>query len=592
MAKPQKDTFDAKDQALFEKLKVIRSRKDLKLPPNPILKERITGLDGVEVPFTLRYYQIQGILHMLALRRMILGDGTGLGKTIQTIGAFSYIWDKNPKMKALVVAPKSAIRQWGDEIARFTNGVKVFIGTAPKDSKDGSAVDARERVYEEWSAYDGPCVLIMNYALLIRDWNHGGFRPLLPNGRPDHKKPVVPGLLDRIMQRHGKDLTVVYDEATAFKSMKTKTWEVVAFLSSYANRVFGLTATLLKNNLFEGYNIYKAICPRLFTTKTAFYNDYCFVEFQQTKTARIPIIKGYKNLDKFRETISPVYLGRPKHEVSSELPSLTTREISFELSKAEILKYNDALQGILELGDGEIKEFSETKALTSLIYCQQIVNSLALLKFKEGDEIAEWDMPEGHKVGTLSSKEQALVDLLNDELDGEKVIVFTRFASHLPRLQEILKKQGLKSVCISGNEKTDELRRASQKVFQDLTSDTRVIFITAAGSEAINLQAAAAIIFFDMPWSWGDYVQILGRMIRIGSPHQSVLAFHLMAELAGVGKDRKSIDHHVHGLLRKKKNLVDKVLGEAAVGALKFEKDAGSIRDLVKDIQGQAKDVA
>lgn len=592
MAKPKPEAFDEKDKALFERLKVIRTRKDLKLPPNPILRETITGLDGVEVPFTLRYYQIQGILHMLALRRMVLGDGTGLGKTVQTIGAFSYIWDKNPKMKALVVAPKSAIRQWGDEIERFTNGVKVFIGTAPKDAKDSSAVEARKRVYEEWSAYEGPCVLILNYALLLRDWNHGGFRPLLPNGKPDHKKPVVPGLLDCIMQLHGKNLTVVFDEATAFKSMKTKTWEVVAYLSSYANRVFALTATLLKNNLMEGYCIYKAICPRVFSSKNQFYNDYCFVEFQQTAKARIPIIKGYKNLEKFRETIAPVYLGRPKHEVSDELPSLTTREIAFELNRGEILKYNDALQGILELGDGEIKEFSETKALTSLIYCQQIVNSLALLKFKEGDEVTEWDMPEGHKVGALSSKEQALVDLLNDELDGEKVIVFTRFASHLARLQTILKKEGLKSVCISGNEKTDELRRASQKVFQDLNSDTRVIFITAAGSEAINLQAAAAIVFFDMPWSWGDYVQILGRMIRIGSPHQTVLAFHLMAELAGVGKDRKSIDHHVHGLLRKKKNIIDRVLGEAAVGALKFEKDSGSIRDLIKALQGQGKDAA
>jgi SNF2 family DNA or RNA helicase len=598
MAKPKatKDTFDPKDKALMERLEVIRSRKDLKLPPNKILREKIVGLDGVEIPFTFRYYQIQGILHLLGLRRMVLGDGTGLGKTVQTIGAFSYIWDKNPNMKALVVAPKSAIRQWADEIGRFTNGVKVFIGTAAKETKDLSAVDARKAIYEAWSAHEGPCVLILNYALLIRDWNHGGFQPLLPNGKPDHKKPVLPGLLDAMVQKHGKEMTAVLDEATAFKSMKTKTWEVVAYLSTHVNRVYALTATLLKNNLMEGYSIYKAICPRVFGTKTAFYDDYCFIEYQQTRTARIPIIKSYKNLDKFRETIRPVYLGRPKHEVSTELPALTTREISFELNKAEVLKYRDALQGILELGDGEIKEFSETKALTSLIYCQQIVNSLSLLKFKEGDQVTEWDMPEGHKVGSLSSKEQALIDLLQDELDGEKVIVFTRFESHLERLQKVLKTAGIKSVRISGKE-NDEKRRDAQKAFQDLQSDTQVIFITAAGSEAINLQAASGIVFYDMPWSWGDYVQILGRMIRIGSPHQFVLAYHLLAELPGVGKDRKSIDHHVLSLLRRKKNLVDKVLGEAAQGALKFEKNTttdedvlstkGGIRELVKAMQGK-----
>ena len=80
----------------------------------------------------------------------------------------------------------------------------------------------------------------------------------------------------------------------------------------------------------------------------------------------------------------------------------------------------------------------------------------------------------------------------------------------------------------------------------------------------------------------------LGRMIRIGSPHPAVVAYHLMAERPN--EDRKTIDHHVLKLLRKKKGLIDKVLGESAVGALKFEKEEkGGVMNLLRAMQGRSK---
>jgi SNF2 family DNA or RNA helicase len=366
-------------------------------------------------------------------------------------------------------------------------------------------------------------------------------------------------------------------------------------LSARSHRTYGLTATLLKNRLFEGYCIFGVIRPGIFTTQKAFHEDYCFVELKKIGKARVPIIKGYKNLDKFRERIDPYFLGRKKHMVASELPTLTTREIVCELSAAEDTKYEEALNGILELGDGEVKVYEENKALVSLIYCQQVVNSLSMLKFKAGDHVGEDTMdfdfdPKSHKIGELGAKEQALVDLLTGELEDEKIVVYTRFESLVGRLQAILKKEGIKSTRITGKE-TDTVRRANQKVFQDLDSDTKVIFITDAGSEAINLQSAIGMIFFDAPWSWGAYIQILGRMIRIGSPHKGVLAFHLITERPKADDDRKTIDHHVLTLLRRKKGLIDKVLGEGAVGALTFDKSGTDLQDLIRVMQGRSNGV-
>jgi len=522
-----------------------------------------------------------------------VGNGFVNHNTIEAITALCYLWEKKPKNKVIVIAPKSAIRQWASEIKRFTKGVKPIIVTG------GKGVDTRKAAYTAFEkAPTGPndpkVVLIMNYAVLVRDWNEGGFQPTKPNGKPDPKKPVLPGLLDALTRKVGGDLTVIFDEATAFKNMRTKTWEIARYLSDRADRCYALTATLLKNNLLEGYCIYKAVKPDVFSTKTKFHDVFCYVEMKRVAgNRRIPVILGYKNLDQFRETIDPYYLGRKKHAVSDELPTLISRDIVCELSQAENVKYAEALEGILELGDGEIRDYEENKGLVSLNYCQQIVNSLSTLRFDEGQTVNAkswgWDENEWieHKVGKLGSKEQAFFDLITDELEDEKVIVFTRYETLVGRLQAILRGAKIKSTRITGKEK-DETRRENQEEFQDLKSDTRVIFITTAGSEAINLQAAGAMIYYDLPWSWGDYVQILGRMIRIGSPHKGVRAYHILAELPMDKKaDRKSIDHHVLKLLRGKKNLIDKVLGEAAVGALKFEKKGSSMKQLVRALQGK-----
>jgi SNF2 family DNA or RNA helicase len=108
--------------------------------------------------------------------------------------------------------------------------------------------------------------------------------------------------------------------------------------------------------------------------------------------------------------------------------------------------------------------------------------------------------------------------------------------------------------------------------FQDPNSDVRVCWITTAAAEGINLQAAKAIIFYDSPWSAGDYLQILGRMIRIGSVHDRCYAIHLVAS--------GSIDVRVMGVLRKKMKLIEAVMGKR----LKGEDGMGGVISSENDI--------
>ncbi len=504
--------------ATIEKLRKIRTKEDLKAPPSKILK---TTLDN-GIPLTLRQYQIQGILHLLAMPRFVLGDDTGLGKTLQTISSLSYLWDKKPEIPAVILTTKSAVGQWESEFGKFTNGVKIFkcLGTPKK----------REKIHEEFQSYsEGPKALVMGYRTAVRDFQ-------------------------RLQSMNGH--VMIFDEATAFKNDSSQVHQVCKHLAGSAERVWSLSATIIKNRLMEAWAIYKVTVPHLFTTKTHFMREYCITRDQTLPGGRrrIKIVVGHRkrDIEAFREVIDPYFIGRPKHEVAQELPPLTTKTIPCSLSKAQKAKYDEALQGLLEVIDpetGEVIEREVTK-LTAVTICQQIVNHPSLVDC-DGD----------------SGKLDTLIDLLENDLDGEKVIIFSRFRAMVDILEAELEARKIKTCRITGAENGDQ-RVASQKAFQDPENETRVCLITMAAAEGVNLQLAKAVVFYDTPWSAGDYLQIIGRMIRIGSIHDRVFSYHICAP--------KTIDDRVMKTLGVKMNLIESVLGKR----LKSETDEDTIVEM------------
>lgn len=495
---------------LKRKLHAVREKEDLVLPHPPNLAKTIPKRDGSEVPLQLRNYQNQMVVHMLAMNRFIVGDDTGLGKTVETIASLCHLWRRNPDLKAVVLTKKSSITQWESELGKFTLGVKVLVGI-------GSPAK-RAKTHQEWVDATGPTVLIQGYQSACNDF-------------------------ERI--QHWEGYVLICDEATVFKTPSTRVHKICRHLGSKADRCWGLTATLIKNNLMEGYGVYRVVVPDLFRmTPNAFMHQYCIVRMQRVANNRqIPVVVGYRksDIETFRDEIDLYYLGRPKHAVAKELPVLTTRDVKIGLTKFQSQKYEEALEGLLEHGDGEERE---TTQLTSLIYCQEIVNHPALIGFEDGYK---------------SEKLDALVSLVTEggDLHEQKVIVFTRFKTMVDVAIAVLEKEKVKCVRVTGSE-GDSQRKKAMESFQDPSNDTRVIFITMAGGDAINLQAAKALVFFDTPWSAGDYLQILGRMIRIGSEHDSVYAVHLVC--------RDTIDEHVQNVIKKKMRLIEQVLGERVKG--------------------------
>ena len=509
-------------------LKKVREREDLKVRKNPYLKESFIGSDGKPRQISPRYYQVQMILHLMAMTNFVVGDDTGLGKTFETISSLSFLFDRQPDTKVIILAKKSAVPQWASEFEKFTQGVNVILckGTAKK----------RAKAWEEWHASSGePTVIVLGYRSAVSDFKN--------------------------YIQDAKDYVLVCDEVQVVKNPKTQVHQVCQYMGTQASRIWGLSATIIKNNLMEGYGIFRVVVPDLFKmSSNTFMMRYCIVKMQKIKNNRqIPQIVGYHpwQIEEFRDLIDPFFLGRPKHEVADELPVLITKEVECDLTTFQWMKYQEALTGLLETGLGEEKEVTP---LTAVTYCQEIVNHPALIDF------------EGEKSGKLSM----LADLLTEggDLHGEKVIVFTRFERMVTEAIQFLDKKGVKSVRVTGKE-TEDARDLAKRQFQDPNSDVKVVWITMAGGDSINLQAAKALVFFDTPWSAGDYIQILGRMIRIGSIHDRVYAIHLVC--------KGTVDQRVIQVMNKKMKLVEAIIGKRVLG----ESDQGNEGEVIK-VDGKA----
>lgn len=136
----------------------------------------------------------------------------------------------------------------------------------------------------------------------------------------------------------------------------------------------------------------------------------------------------------------------------------------------------------------------------------------------------------------------ALLRRLLEEVPSEKVIVFSAFADTVRYLDEHLPEtvDGRDRVTVIGTETSPDERTQLLARFCPETV-VRPGYVPADGevdlmlgndvlSEGQNLQQAAAVISYDMPWNPQRVVQRYGRVVRLKSPHQEVSLITMLPE--------------------------------------------------------------
>ena len=569
------------DPALLETLYLVRKWdvENVSIPFKwpALLRTKIFDIDKkveTDEPVILHPYQLQQIHHMSRMPKFINGDGVGLGKTIDTIAAACWLKQKNPHLKIVIICTKSTKLQWVDEFHRFSY-LKVKQISDPPYRKGVKPVDTRYAKMIEFFEGDAD-VLVVRYTSMT------GTRKRL-TGKFDEDGLPVEGGKERISEdikkfsvifkEHKDRIVLVLDESQKFKGLGTQIRTLVFNLSKYAQKVWTLTATVIKNDLREFYSICTAIRLNPFGSMWDFDQIFClwYEQFIGAGRPKKKVLRGYQNVKEFKEGIRPFFLGRSQSQVKAKLPRLSTTYHPIDLDEKQTrLLLEDIPSGKFQLPPALIKvdgfwhekERDPDNLMTLLSVQQLVANHWALL-----DKTDE----KTYHTKILSPKEECLLDMLDGDMQGEKVIVFTKFKTWIDRLEWITANghfTNRKFLRITGDE-SEKKRNENKKLFQNPNSGYDVIFINSAGIEGINLQQAAHMIALDLPWSWGDLIQLVGRMVRMASPH-SACTLHVIVA-------RGTVDEYTIETLKGKKGLFEIILGAShSAGIL----DDGSFVDL------------
>lgn len=163
--------------------------------------------------------------------------------------------------------------------------------------------------------------------------------------------------------------------------------------------------------------------------------------------------------------------------------------------------------------------------------------------------------------GVDSKRDQFLDALEALRADGRPALVFTQYVDTLRYLRDFLvSRYAERLACYTGEGgalwQDGQWRSASKAEITRLLHGGAldVLLCTDAASEGLNLQAAGALINYDLPWNPAIVEQRIGRIDRIGQPFPEVVIVNMF--LHG------SIDERVYQVLRQRCGLFERFVGE------------------------------
>lgn len=467
--------------------KIQRQRKNSKVKYLPTPND-----EGLLEGVTLYDYQKDIFAKMLTAQRAVCSMSMGLGKTLTTIACYAFVVKHKPGATMLVIAPKSLRYQWGNEIKR-TCGKEVLQIEKPKD-------------LENFTDFD---VVVVTYQFLTR-----------------HIKKLAKPKWDMI----------VIDEIQFVRNKQTKSWKALNQLKS--DFIFGLSGTVIENNLDDLYSVMEIINPGALGPLWKFNHLFQNLKIQsRTKL----IYSGVKNLDMLQDRLKDHIFSYSK----LNLQPIQHQVVNIQISQAQ-RSYHDSA-------------YEEAKVLIAKILNGQssfrlkIMVQALLLKARQACNTEELITKTVSKPSPKIQEFVKLVDTVCNQ-GNEKLVVFSDWVEMLKICdREVKHKYNISTVFFTGEQNSKQREDAVKKFQSD--PNTKVFFASNAGGVGLDgLQLAARhIVHTDIPWNPAIIDQRNGRLHRI-LQQNNVVAYYLMTT--------GTIEEHVYGLSQDKRDVRTQTLAK------------------------------
>ncbi|KAL7080963.1 hypothetical protein ACP275_14G010900 [Erythranthe tilingii] len=474
--------FSKGDQSTSQKKGKGRGRHASKLTEEEedteYLKEEEDGLSGTGntrllvqpscIQGKMRDYQLAGLNWLIRLYENgingILADEMGLGKTLQTISLLGYLHEfKGITGPHMVVAPKSTLGNWMNEIKRFCPLLRAikFLGNP----------EERRYIREELLAAGKFDVCVTSFEMAIKEKT----------------------ALRRFSWRY-----IIIDEAHRIKNENSLLSKTMRLYNT--NYRLLITGTPLQNNLHELWSLLNFLLPEIFSSSEAF--DEWFQISGDNDQQEV--------VQQLHKVLRPFLLRRLKSDVEKGLPPKKETILKVGMSQMQKQYYKALLQKDLEV----VNAGGERKRLLNIaMQLRKCCNHPYLF---QGAEPGPPYTTGGHLVENAGK--MVLLDKLLPKLKerDSRVLIFSQMTRLLDILEDYLLFRGYYYCRIDGNTGGED-RDASIENFNKPGSEKFVFLLsTRAGGLGINLATADVVILYDSDWNPQVDLQAQDRAHRIG----------------------------------------------------------------------------
>ena len=513
---------------------------------------------------TLKPYQTEAVIKMVAQKRILVAYEMGLGKTPMTLAAIETL-RSNGKVKnpVLVLCLASLKYQWQKEIAKFTDQTSIVIDGTPKQRA------------EQYSKVADHSYVIMNYEQVLNDWD-----------------TIKTKMFDAI----------VCDEATAIKGFRAKRAKKVKELAKTVSIKYALTGTPIENGRPEEiYSIMQFVDSSVLGRFDIFDKTFIVRNYWGG-------VDRYRNLDVLHRTLvnSSVRKSQKDEDVKPYLPDAIYREpliipLDSKAQKVYDMIAADLMQLLIDAKEMFGASFSVAahygftapddpsnelrgQIMSRITAMRMLCSSPTLLKVssrlyeqQDGGSAYIYSIKEHLEDLLKTPKLDTAIKYLKEHLDIDptyKAVVFSSYVNSVREIAASLRDAGIGAVEYTGKMNAQEKEDAKVK-FQT-QEDIRVLISSDAGGYGVDLPQANLLINYDQPWSAGLSVQRNGRINRASSTWPSITIQDMLI--------KNSIEQRQYDMLKQKGNVAGAVLDGVNINSKGgVDLTVGSLIDFLTD---------
>lgn len=381
-----------------------------------------------------------------------------------------------------------------------------------------------------------PASALWKWEMEFRKWAPGCMVDVIENGKQEIGNAEYVVMSYAIMVSHYEDLkgvgfdAVIFDEAHYLKSYKAQRTRVArALVKGGISKVLMLSGTPFENRPAELFSLLNMIDPVGFDNFFSYAQRYCGAEYLDGHW----FLDDHKvsNREELLGRLSRLLIRRTKKEVAIDLPELT--RTSIPVSIPNMADYKKASGQVSAWFNQHGKTVINQNALTQLNSLRQVVG---LGKVDAAIELAETVLQ-----------------------NGKKVVLFAHHKAVVSKLAAGLKKYGVAQIV------GDVPAKERRNIWMDFLKDSqetldktakRVIIISTAGAEAIDLYSASDIIFVEREWTPSKEEQAESRLHRNGQKNP-VNAWYIVA--------KGTVDEKLDATVRAKRQTIGSVITQDEV---------------------------